>query len=351
VSAPPGGAEAPAAGGGPPAPLGPEELARRIAAARRLGAYPLLLLLERLHGERGRIGTSAMPSEERIRLRHDPALAFRPGEVSAVALRPPPGEPEPGEVPAVDVTTAFLGLSGAASPLPPYLPEEVAQEDDEAPRRRDFLDLFHHRFISLYYRARARADFPNGYRSDQGDAWSRRVLAFAGREGPTRVPAWRLLRWAPLLAERNVTAAALEAAVADLLEDDVGAVGVTVEPFAGGWAAIDPDDRNRLGRDRSRLGADLVLGARILDRAGRIRVVVGPLSRAELAAFRARADLPLRIAEAVRELCPPALAFDLLLWLSRDAAPHLELGRARLGRDAWLGGQRRETRVRVEVPA
>ena len=34
-----------------------------------------------------------------------------------------------------------------------------------------------------------------------------------------------------------------------------------------------------------------------------------------------------------------------------EAAPHLELGTARLGRDSWLGGQVRETRLRVDIPA
>lgn len=343
-------------------PLGlPTELpsawiAARIDEGRRLGAYPLLLLLERLLGPEGRVGTDARPGEERIRFRHDPSMAFRPGEVSSVRLRELPADP--GDFTArpravLEVVTTFLGLTGAASPLPPYLPEEVAQEDVDAPRRRDFLDIFHHRILSLFYRARARSDWPNGYRSDQTDAWSRRVLALLGIEEPERLPAppWQLLRWAPLLAEPSLTGAALEAILEDALGEDLRGACVEVEGFAGGWVDIAPDERNRLGDAASSLGRDLLLGRRIFDRSGRYRVIVGPLSRQGFAAF-ARDKEPLRrIGRAIRAVGGDPLDVELLLWLSREAAPHLELGRARLGRDAFLGGQVRESRLRVEIPA
>ena len=323
-----------------------EEVVRHLDAARRRGAYPLLMVLERLLGGDAAIGTAANLDEERIRLRHDRQLTFRPGEVSAVRV-----SDVNLERPVVEITTAFLGLTGASSPLPPYIPEEVAQEDEETPSRRDFLDLFHHRFVSLFFRARARSDFANGYRSDQTDAWSRRVLALLGRDRPPRVERWRVLRWSPIFAQRNVTAAAVEAAIADVLSEDLGDVGVAVEPFVGAWVPLEAGDENRLGQARSTLGRDLVIGRRILDRASKFRLVVGPLGREGLVKLRGNEKLLRRVADAVAELCAATLDFELVLWLTPEAAPHLELGTARLGRDSWLGGQVRETRLRVDIPA
>ncbi len=329
-----------------------EALARELDAARRCGAYPLLLRLERLLGAGGRIGTSATRDEERIRLRHDPQLAFRPGEVSSLRVVPGEGsgaDPRAGG-PVVEIVTAFLGLTGAVSPLPPYVAEEIAQEDEDAPRRREFLDLFHHRFLSLFYRARARGDYPNTYRSDQSDPWSRRVLALVGRDGPAQVEPWRLLRWAPMLAERNITPGSLEAAIQDVLAERVGEVGVSIESLIGTWADIDPEDRNRLGAACSSLGRDLVLGRRILDRAGRFRIVLGPLSRVDLARLSADRQALRLVADAVAELARGPLEYEVVLWLSKEAAPHLELGAARLGRGSWLGGQVRESRIPAEMP-
>jgi type VI secretion system protein ImpH len=322
-----------------------EEVVRHLEAARRRGAYPLLVVLERLLGGDAAIGTAANLDEERIQLRHDRQLAFRAAEVSAIRVRD-----VNRDRPVVEITTAFLGLTGAVSPLPPYLAEEVAQEDEDAPFRRDFLDIFHHRFISLFYRARARSDFASGYRSDQSDAWSRRVLALLGRDRPPRIEPWRVLRWSPIFAQRNVTPGAVEAAIADVLADALGEVGVAVEPFVGAWVPIDPDDENRLGQARSALGRDLLLGRRILDRASKFRLVVGPLGRDALVKLRGDGKLLRRIADAVAELCAATLDFELVLWLTPEAAPHLELGSARLGRDSWLGGQVRETRLRVDIP-
>ncbi len=351
----------PSPGPAEPQPLGPddlqalrveargvpaEEIARHLEAARRRGAYPLLLVLERLLGADAGIGTGANLDEERIRLRHDRQLVFRTAEVSGIRVKD-----VNRELPVVEITTAFLGLTGAVSPLPPYLPEEVAQEDEDAPYRRDFLDMFHHRFVSLFYRARARSDFANGYRSDQSDAWSRRVLALLGRDGAPIVERWRVLRWASIFAQRNVTPAAVEAVVADVLAEELGEVGVTVEPFVGAWVPIEPDDQNRLGRARSTLGTDLVIGRRILDRSSKFRLVLGPLGREGLTRLRGNERLLRRIAETVAELCAATLDFELVLWLTPDAAPHLELGSAHLGRDSWLGGQVRETRLRVDIPA
>jgi predicted component of type VI protein secretion system len=58
-----------------------------------------------------------------------------------------------------------------------------------------------------------------------------------------------------------------------------------------------------------------------------------------------------RVADAVTELAGGPLEYEVVLWLSKDAAPHLELGAARLGRNSWLGGQVRESRVPAQMPA
>ncbi len=64
-----------------------DEVVRHLEAARRRGAYPLLVVLERLLGGDAAIGTAANLDEERIQLRHDRQLAFRAAEVSGVRVR------------------------------------------------------------------------------------------------------------------------------------------------------------------------------------------------------------------------------------------------------------------------
>ncbi|WP_242396310.1 type VI secretion system baseplate subunit TssG [Anaeromyxobacter oryzisoli] len=339
------------------APDGAEDA--RLEAARRRGLGPLMLLVARLRPDAPEVGGDAMPREEPVRLRHDPWLVFHPGDVSAVRRTRLPTAPdglEPGPE-VVEITTTFLGLTGAVSPLPGYLAEEVAKEvaheADEPPRQREFLDLFHHRILSLFHRAATVHDPTANHLSDQSDAWSRRVLALAGLDaGAAALPnveRWRLLRWAPLLGGRAMTAAGLEAALADLLSDDLGAARVAVEQFVGTWAPVAAEDRTRLGVAACELGKTALLGSRVYDRAGKFRVVIGPLDRAGYARFSDPA-LQALVARAIAALAGDELERELVLWLGPDAAPRLELSSrcaSQLGRNAWLGRQATEARFTV----
>ena len=160
--------------------------------------------------------------QEQIRFRHDPSLGFSSGDVSDVVLRQVPvqEDDELARRPLFEVVTTFLGLTGSASPLPMYVAEEVAQEDPDRPVRREFLDLFHHRLLSLLFRIESRYRVTTELTSTCDDQWSRRILALAGfdtfeQAWPGKLPAWRMLRIAPILA--SYVLAALFGAVPALL--------------------------------------------------------------------------------------------------------------------------------------
>ncbi len=333
------------------------EVSARIEEARLCGFYPLILLLERLVGG-SPVGEAASPAEELIRFRHDPALTFSTGDVARVRefqAGPPSAVPGDELRRGYEVTTTFLGLTGSVSPLPPYIAEEVAQEQDESTPMRDFLDLFHHRLLSLLYRGWTKHDLPNAWRADGTDPWSSRLLALLGVDGGApdarpRLATWRLLRLAPLLAERTMTAEGLAIAIEDALAADLGDARVTVEPFVGAWVQIAEDQLTLLGRQAGRLGQDCLVGRRVLDVAGRFRVTIGPLSSQQYRLF-AGGELANRTEELIAALVTEPLEHEVVLWLSEDAAPALCLGASRLGRDAWLGGQRLRARVAARTAA
>lgn len=341
--------------------LTPDEVGL-LEAARRRGLRTLLLVLDRARGgAASALGGPATASEEAIRFSHDPSLALSTADV--VSVRERERADAGGAAPArrvLEVTTTFLGLTGEVSPLPPYLAEEVARElaHDETPRRRDFLDIFHHRAISLLCRGVAKHDLPGSARSDLGDEWPRRLLALLGRDvaaGATdaedALPRWALLRCAPALAERAVTAAALEGCLAALFAEALGDATVGVEQFVGGWVALAADERTRVGASASELGRSFVLGARVFDRACRFRIVVGPLDAAGYGRFSSPEEVR-RLRAAATALSGGDLEFEIVLRLLPGAVPGLALSatgdRHRLGRNTWLGRQGHEARVTVD---
>jgi type VI secretion system protein ImpH len=338
--------------------LSPAE-ARVLEAARRRGFRALLLALDRLRpGSASALGGAATAHEESIRFRHDPSLALPTADVVAVEEVELPADAAGDRRRAIQVTTSFLGLTGQVSPLPTYMAEEVAQEVAQEVRpRREFLDLFHHRALSLLHRGLAQHDLPGSAHSDQRDEWAGRLLALLGCDEPPGAPRppdapprWTLLRSAPLLAQRAISAAALEACLADLLAPELGGAGVEVEQFVGSWVALADEDRTRLGAASSELGRSLVLGNRIFDRSGRFRVVIGPLDAEGYARFSAP-ERASAVRSTARALARDDLDVEIVLLLGSDAAPGFALsssGRARLGRNTWLGRQARESRVTVD---
>jgi type VI secretion system protein ImpH len=319
-----------------------------IEDARRKGFLPLVMLLERMTGGPG-VGASASPDDESVRFRHDPALTFSPADVASV--REIPLEPGPDGAPRTgyEVTTSFLGLTGGVSPLPQFMAEEVAQEDPDAPRMREFLDIFHHRLITLLYRGLLKYELAASRRADGTDAWGSRLLALlgidlAGGEASEALPAWRLLRLAPLLAEPTITAAGLGAAIADALAVELEGAQVEVEPFAGTWVHIADDEVTRLGQQASVLGRDCLLGQRVLDPAGRFRILIGPLSAEQYGRIVAGAAVA-RTESLVRALVAEPLEHEIVLFLGKDAAPALRLGSSLLGRNSWLGSQGRPATI------
>jgi type VI secretion system protein ImpH len=323
---------------------------------------PLVALLERLTSSAVRVGGDGPPSEEAIRFKHDPSLTFSAGDVSQVRLVPRVAEWGEGQGPkhTIEVVTSFLGLTGASSPLPGYMVEEIAQEDPDRPLRRQFLDLFHHRLLSLLYRALSRY-MPEGEATRAGDdVWSRRVLALAGLDTYERGPSVRLsvsqlLRLAPLLATRARTARTLELGLADVLRNDLGAALISVRQFAGSWVDVEPEQRMTLGKLNSHLGRTSMLGGRLFDRGGKFIIGIAPLDGPTYHRLLPEGDLSPLVREVVALMVRDPLDCALELGVTEDALSAFPLGTrapGRLGRNTYLGGRKSASpRLRTRVVA
>ncbi|HEX5750988.1 MAG TPA: type VI secretion system baseplate subunit TssG [Archangium sp.] len=313
--------------------------------ANRLGFFPLVAYLERLTHGAARVGELGPVSQERIRFRHDPALGFSSGDVSDVALRQVPAqEDEPkARRPLFEVVTTFLGLTGSVSPLPMYVSEAVAQEDPDRPVRREMLDLFHHRLLSLLYRLESRYRVTSELTSTCDDDWSRRLLTLAGfdtfeKPWSGKLPVWRLMRLVPILASHIRTAEKLQLALQDVLEGELEGARITVHQFQGRW--VDIDARLQLGEAYHQLGRNTLLGGQAYDRMGRFRIEIGPLPPDVWRRLLQEGDLYPLAREVVALCVRDPIEYDFELFLSESINHTYNLSYtepSRLGRDTWLG--------------
>ena len=113
----------------------------------RFDFYQTLRRLEAIHRERPRLGRSPRPVDDCVRLGQQPSLAFAPSTLASYE----PG----GRTSKPSLKVHCFGLLGPNGPLPLHLTEHARQRlhhhDDST--FCAFLDMFHHRLLSLFYRA------------------------------------------------------------------------------------------------------------------------------------------------------------------------------------------------------
>jgi type VI secretion system protein ImpH len=314
-----------------------------------MGFVGLVGLLERLTPEAERVG-GINASKEAIRFRHDPSLGFSSQDVSDVRALAPTESSEGGH--KFEVMTTFLGLTGGASPTPSYISEEVLRQEGRS--LRDFLDLFHHRLISLFYRELSRFKPWAEQTSTLADRWSARLLSLAGLDAYAARPRedvglHKILKLLPLLARRIRPSESLAEALGDVLDDVIQGAPVRIREFAGGWSELPVPEQTRLGVRNHQLGQNALLGTSIRDPAGAFEIHIGSLGRT---AFRELADPrgPInRVHGLVAIWVRDPLEYRVVVNLAPDAVPLLRLADdgGRLGRDSWLGRPTQDTAVTV----
>ncbi|GAB6178174.1 hypothetical protein JCM16814_30650 [Desulfobaculum senezii] len=192
-----------------------------------------------------------------------------------------------GGKPALAVN--FLGLAGAAGPLPaPYTDVVLERAGARDTCLRDFLDLFNNRLVALFYasvgayRPVAGHDCHPADSPMAGFVFSLMGMGTPGlRQSPAPdapgaagVPDAVLLRHAALYGAYPKSAAGLERVVADAF-----GVPARVEEFRGAWLDIEPEDQTRLGVAGAniRLGENAVLGTRVWEQSAGVTLRLGPL--------------------------------------------------------------------------
>jgi type VI secretion system protein ImpH len=283
--------------------------------------------LKRLRPQGELVGLFSQPGRELVRFRVNNTLAFPPGQIESIQ-----------DDRQAQMLVNFMGLTGPAGVLPYVMTEFIySREREEDYCLRDFLDLFNHRMISLFYRAWERSHFFVAYERDQSDRFSHHLLALIGlgtsglqkRQEPQGITDRALTFYTGLLSLQPRSAAALEQVLEDYFR-----VPVEVEQFVGGWYTLSRRDQC-LFEDRpslsNQLGGALVVGDAVWDQQCRVCIKVGPLTAQRYLEF-------LPEGKAHRSLCALSqffgkgqVEFQLQLILKRDEVPVCELGREDAG--------------------
>jgi type VI secretion system protein ImpH len=281
--------------------------------------FQAVQLLQRYLGGAS-VGGQSSASEEKLRLKPTVSMRFPAADLVAV---------EAGKAPAsarrrYTITTSFLGLYSSDSPLPTFYTEDLFWKENHQEAVRDFIDIFHHRALSLFYRAWEKYRFAVQFRHQGVDEFSRRIYSLIGLGTldlvkSTGLPSVRLLHFAGLIARRPHSAAAL----AGMLKDYFSLTDVEVRQCMERWVRIDASQINHLGMRNCALGRSLSVGAQVRDRGGKFRVVIGPLALRDYLRFLPVSADYAALINLIRFFAPDRLDFDIELKLRAKEAPPL----------------------------
>ena len=311
------------------APSGSETSAVALSRTEgRLFAEPfcfefvqLVRLLRLFYPHRSGVGLFRSPDSEVVRFGVYPSLAFPASEVQEL-------EQQKEGPPMMRVN--FLGTVGPLGVLPLYYTELVAQRILARDRTlRDFLDLFHHRLISLFYRSWLKYRFIAGFEQHEEDQFSQYLLHEIGLGTPglqdrQPVPDVSLLYYSGLLSQQPRSAEGLA-----LLLSDFFHTPIRIEQFLGSWYDLAEESQCNLddrALENQQLGFGAIVGDQVYDPQSRIRIIIGPLTLTRYLDFLPTGTAYAPLVGLVRLYAGDEFDFEAQLILRRDQVPALELG-------------------------
>ncbi|MEP0844449.1 MAG: type VI secretion system baseplate subunit TssG [Phycisphaerae bacterium] len=337
---------------------GPGVIGRLCARGWEFSFFQAVWLLERFRSDCVPVGQRGPVAREAIRFRPDVSMGFPATDVRRVSeVKLPDGTS------FYRVEPTFLGLYGVETPLPLHYAVQVLKSVESTRRResasapqalgdeppldpdsspmRDFLDVLHHRLISLFYRAWTKYRYHVTYGLPGRDTITDYLLLLVGL-----MPTWtreqiglsptKLIRYAGLLTQRPRAAAALEGILTDFFQ------GLTtrITQCVGRWVSLGDDDLNRVGRANSRLGVDLTVGEQVYDLNGAFRMTFGPVDWEGFQLFLPDGPAFARARSLARLFCTDPLAFSIEVRLRAGQVPEMQLTSdsrgARLGYTSWV---------------
>ena len=299
--------------------------------------YQFMRLIECMYPDKQRFGYSVKPSDDAIRIGQLPSMQFAPGALARFEMN--------ADYPAV-LKVFFFGLFGPNGPLPIHLTEFARHRMNIArdPTFAEFADLFHHRLLSLFYRAWAdkepttQLDRPH---NDRFSIYVGSLLGIAERSQQQRdgICDHTKFHFAAHLGCQTKHADGLIAVLRSYFQ-----VPIAMEEFVGEWLTIPEDGLCYLNADQQtgQLGVSATIGLHSWQCMHKFRLIAGPLDLQQFESFLPNGKKITAFSDLVKNYIGFEFKWDLNLILKKNEVPAIRLGKyGWLGWNSWLSARSR----------
>jgi type VI secretion system protein ImpH len=293
--------------------------------------FALLRWIDARAGSAQPLGRTAHPADDPVRLAQKASLAFAPAALAGL------GEAQ-GRAPQLSIYG--FGLFGPNGPLPLHLTEYARERERMAadPTLVAFADLFHHRLITLFYRAWADSqvcaslDRPGEARFDAHLACLL-GMGLPAQKRPGAIGLHARYCQAGHLGRQSRNPEGLRAILHSYF-----AIPVCIVEHVRHWVGLAEADRLALANRGTGLGLGSTLGVAVRDAQSRFRLVLGPLTLDDYQRFLPGGEHVAALVDWVHEFVGLDLSWDVQLLLADQHKPMAALGRSQpLGLSTWLG--------------
>ena len=278
-----------------------------------------------------RVGTSARLEEDYLRFCQIPSLAFAPSSIESVE----------GAGHVIRMHVNFLGMFGPNGPLPQQLTDFARDRLRNAhdPTLVRFMDIFHHRMLSFFYRAWASNEKSVDFDRADDARYFDYFGSFFGIGTPSlqdrdSVPDWTKIYFTGRLSSQTRNAEGLKAILTDFFR-----IPTEVQEFTGYWMKIPTENRCRLGEspETGSLGINAVAGERKYEVQLKFRIRMGPMELTDLQRLVPIGESFKRLKDWVLNYVNQEFYWDLQCVVKASAVPPISLGEGpMLGWTTWL---------------
>ena len=247
----------------------------------RFKFFQAVRLLLRIYPDRETVGQFVNPANEVVRFSANTPVSFPPSQIHGIDWHENDKNKTGGQAPTMTVN--FMGMTGPSGVLPIAYSELVLDRLRARDHTlHDFLDIFNHRMISLFYRAWEKYRFSLQYERGERDHLGQLLLDFiglgtAGLQNRQDVSDDALIYYAGLLAQRPRSAIGLQQVLSEYFE-----VPVEIDQFSGCWYRLAAGESDQSCSESNSysdwLGLGAIVGDEVLDQQAGICVRIGPAS-------------------------------------------------------------------------
>jgi type VI secretion system protein ImpH len=298
------------------------------------------------------VGHDSAPVQEIVRFRAPPSLSFP--AASILQLVSPEGDGT--HAPPAEMTVPFLGLTGPSGVLPQHYTSLLIERCHVKHKDfalKEYFDLFHHRLISLFYRAWEKHHFQFAFErvqlekpgEDDDFTFALFSLVGLGTEGLRRRMAFddeAVIYYGGYFAHFPRNAISLECLLGDYWE-----VPVVIQQFRGQWLYLSEDEQTALpSAERPAglncaLGVNAIAGTRVWNVQSMFRIRIGPVTYGQFRELMPIGRRLLPLCQMTRLYAGVEYDFDVQVVLKKAEVPWCQLlgdpeTAPRLGWNSWV---------------